>query len=187
MVSMVYDFAKQFVGMEEENARLRAELAAAKKLVVDAHLKVDALEKDNAKLKKSLDKEVEARESDNAAIAEKEVRLRQAIESLLGKFSWINACIHDVAFIFLGNCLNCFTCLTVAADIPVDRTGHLRVESLQDSIAFAIDSADKLKDLFGKTKSALTKLYSQILTEDASSHKSGGFDWCVLGPQGEPD
>ena len=69
---MVFDFAKQFVGMEEENARLRAELVAAKMLVVDAHLKVDALKKDNAKLKKSVDKEVEAKESDKVAIAEKE-------------------------------------------------------------------------------------------------------------------
>ena len=97
---MVSDFAKQFVGMEEENARLRAELATAKKLVVDAHLKADALEKDNVKLKKNLDEEVEAKESDKVAIAEKEVRLRQAVESLLGKFSWINPCTHDVALYF---------------------------------------------------------------------------------------
>ena len=106
---MVSDFAKQFVEMEEENVRLKAELATAKKLAADARLKADVLEKDKAKLKKSLDKEVEARESAKAAIAEKEVRLRQAVESLLGKFSWINPCIHDVAFIFLGSCLNCFT------------------------------------------------------------------------------
>ena len=65
-------------------------------------------------------------------------------------------------FIFLGSCSNCFTHVTVAADVPVDRTGRLRVESLEDSIAFAIDSADKLKNLFGKAKSALAKLYSQI-------------------------
>ena len=58
---MVSNFAKQFVEMEEENVRLKEELATAKKLVVDAHLKADALEKDKAKLKKSLDKEVEAR------------------------------------------------------------------------------------------------------------------------------
>ena len=51
---------------------------------------------------------------------------------------------------------------TVAADVPVDRTARLRVGPLEDSIAFAVDSADKLKNLFDKEKSALAKLYSQI-------------------------
>ena len=48
---MVSDFAKQFVEMEEENVRLKDELAAAKTLVVDEHLKNDVLEKEVAKLK----------------------------------------------------------------------------------------------------------------------------------------
>ena len=84
---MVSDFAKQFVEMEEENVQLKAELATMKKLVADARLKADVMEKDKAKLKKSLDKEIEARESAKAAIAGKEVQLHQAVESLLSKFS----------------------------------------------------------------------------------------------------
>ena len=44
----------------------------------------------------------------------------------------------------------------------MDRAGRLRVEPLEDSITFAVDSADKLKGLFGKVKSALAKLYLQI-------------------------
>ena len=52
--------------------------------------------------------------------------------------------------------------MTAAADIPVDKAARLRVGPLEDSIAFAIDSADKSKALFGKVKSALAKLYSQI-------------------------
>ena len=97
---MVSDFVKQFVEMEEENIQLKMELATTKKLLVDAHLKADALEKDNVKLKKSLDEEIEAKESDKAAIAEKEGRLRLAVEALLGKFSWINPRIHDVTPLF---------------------------------------------------------------------------------------
>lgn len=49
-----------------------------------------------------------------------------------------------------------------AADIPVDRADRLRVELLEDSITFAVDSADKLKDLLIKAKTSLSKLYSQI-------------------------
>ena len=74
---MVSDFAKQFVEMEEENVRLKNELAAAKTLVVDEHLKNDKLEKEVAKLKKSLDKEVKARESAKAVLAGSETRLHE--------------------------------------------------------------------------------------------------------------
>src|SRR4051794_12078979 len=80
-------------------------------------------------------------------------------------FSRIFLCIVVVVpFAFLDSMviflLSLF--LPVAADIPVDRAARLWVELLEDQIAVAIDSADKLKGLFGKAKVALAKLYHQI-------------------------
>src|SRR4051812_44441158 len=83
---MISDFVKQFVEMEEENVRLKLELAEAKKLPTDARLKADMAEKDRVKLKKSLDKEIASREAAKATIDEKEVRLRLSVESLLSEF-----------------------------------------------------------------------------------------------------
>src|SRR4051794_2422145 len=98
---MISDFAKQFVEMEEENVRLKLEVAEAKKLATDAWLKADVVEKDRAKLKKSLDKEVVSREATEAKIDEKGVQLRRAIESLLSKFFGIFSYIYVVASAFL--------------------------------------------------------------------------------------
>ena len=106
--SMVSDFAKQFVEMEEENVRLKNELAAAKTLVVDEHLKNDKLEKEVAKLKKSLDKEVKARESAKAALAGSETRLHEAAESLLGESFVVVLCIHSIAIDFFRSCTDYF-------------------------------------------------------------------------------
>ena len=101
---MVSEFATQFVKMEEENARLKTELAAAKasaeeakKLAADARLKADLLEKEKGKLKKSLEKELKAKELAKTATEEREEQLRQAVESLLSKFFWIVLCIFAVA------------------------------------------------------------------------------------------
>ena len=90
---MVSEFATQFVKMEEENARLKTELAAlkasaeeVKKLAADARLKADLLEKEKGKLKKSLEKELKAKESAKTATEEREEQLRQVVESLISKF-----------------------------------------------------------------------------------------------------
>ena len=89
---MVSEFAKQFVEMEEESARLKTELAAAKasaeeanKLAASARMKVDVLEKDIGKLRKNLEKELKAKEAAKTSTEDREERLRKAIESLLGK------------------------------------------------------------------------------------------------------
>src|SRR4051794_23299375 len=81
------------------------------------------------------------------------------LESLF-EFSYI----HVVASGFLDTDMILLSSLFLpaAADIPVDRAARLRVELLEDSIAFAVDSADKLKGLFGRAKTALAKLYSQV-------------------------
>src|SRR4051812_9275227 len=83
---MISDITKQFVELEEENVRLKRELEEAKKLAADARLKADVAEKDRAKMKKNLDKEIASRDEAKAKIEEKEVQLRNAVESLLSKF-----------------------------------------------------------------------------------------------------
>src|SRR4051812_12905408 len=52
--------------------------------------------------------------------------------------------------------------LPAAADVPIDRSARLRVGLMEDQITFAADAADKLKNLVGKAKGQLSKLYSQI-------------------------
>lgn len=90
---MVSEFAKQCLEMEEENARLKTELAAAKasaeqanKLAAKARLDVDVMKKEMGKLKKKLDKELKAKEDAKASTEEKEEQLRKAVESLLSEF-----------------------------------------------------------------------------------------------------
>ena len=82
---MVSEFADQLVKIEAENARLKAELKASGNLVVDETLKNDKLEKEVAKLKKDLDKEVKARKSAESALGQ-ETKLQESIEALLGEF-----------------------------------------------------------------------------------------------------
>ena len=82
---MVSEFADQLVKIEAENTRLKAELKASGKLVVDETLKNDKLEKEVAKLKKDLDKEVKARKAAESALGQ-ETKLNESIEALLGKF-----------------------------------------------------------------------------------------------------
>jgi hypothetical protein len=46
-----------------------------------------------------------------------------------------------------------------AADMPVDRSNRLRVDSISDAISFAIDSSDQIQELLKKAKGALSKLF----------------------------
>jgi chromosome segregation ATPase len=134
---MFSDFAKQFVELEEENARLKLELEEARKLAADAHLRVDVAEKDKAKIKKSLDKEVAAREEAKTKIDEKEVQLRHAVESLLNEFFRTFVAAFDFSALFVISFSS--LCFPVATDIPVNRAARLRIELLEDSIVFAVD------------------------------------------------
>ena len=160
---MVSDFAEQFVKMEAENVRLKSELAVSKNLVVDEHLKNDVLEKEVASLKEDLNKEIKARESAKAALSGHEVRLNEAAEALLGEFFLVTSCRPIILLLIYHEVmLTSLLVMVAAADIPVDKSARLRVGPLEDAISFAIDSADKSKALFGKVKSTLAKLYSQI-------------------------
>jgi hypothetical protein len=46
-----------------------------------------------------------------------------------------------------------------AADMPVDRTNRLRVDSMSDAISFSVDSSDQIQELLKKAKGALSKLF----------------------------
>src|SRR3954466_4498625 len=92
--------------------------------------------------------------------------------SNLSSVSFLGILLHIVyviaiLMIFFFFCLF----LPAAADVPIDRSARLRVGLMEDQITFAVDAADKLKNLVGKVKGALSKLYSQIFQRLA--HVSG--------------
>ncbi|KAM0925266.1 hypothetical protein ACQ4PT_004298 [Festuca glaucescens] len=134
------DFADQFISMEAENARLlevakssTEQLAKANKLATEALREASNL-KEGLDLLKAKMKEVEQLKIEAQALVDKkEGDLRKAVESLLG-----------------------------AADMPVDRTSRLRVDSMSDTISFAVDSSDQIQRLLKKTKGALSKLLSLL-------------------------
>ena len=51
---------------------------------------------------------------------------------------------------------------SAAADMPVDRTSQLRVDSMDDAVSFAVASNEQTKELLSKTKATLSKLYSLV-------------------------
>src|SRR4051812_24049425 len=80
--------------MEEENARLKTELAATKtlaeeanKLAAKARLDAVVMKMEIGMLRKTLDKELKAQEDAKASTEENEEQIRTAVESLLSKFS----------------------------------------------------------------------------------------------------
>ena len=110
-VNMVNNFADQFIKMEAENAQLRKDLAAAKssteqveaanRLAEEAWQKNEDLEKELAKVKAEPEKEVTEKEKAKALAEEREERLRESIESLLGKFLFCFPCLAPPFFMSL--------------------------------------------------------------------------------------
>jgi hypothetical protein len=49
-----------------------------------------------------------------------------------------------------------------AADMPVNRTNRLWVDSISDAISFLVDSSDQIQELLKKAKGALSKLFLLI-------------------------
>ena len=109
-VNMVNDFADQFVKMEAENAQLRKDLAATKssteqveaanKLAEEAWQKNKDLEKELAKVKVELEKELKSKEKAKSLDEKREDRLRNSVETLLGKLHCLFDCF---ALPFLGS------------------------------------------------------------------------------------
>ena len=103
------DFANQFVKMEDENKRLREELAkskelaqqvsTAKKLAEDAWAKNEELEKELTKVKGELGEAKQAaqlKELEKASADKALGHLRKAVEALLGEFSFCFLLLFDV-------------------------------------------------------------------------------------------
>ena len=98
-VNVVNDFADQFIKMEAENAQLRKYLAAAKssaerieaanRLTEEAWQKNEDLMKELTKVKAELEEEVKHKETAKTLAKEQEERLCRAVESLLGKLSFL--------------------------------------------------------------------------------------------------
>ncbi|KAM0840479.1 hypothetical protein ACQ4PT_059654 [Festuca glaucescens] len=136
-VDIVVDFTDQFVRMEAENARLREvakssteQLEKANKLATEAQEETASLKKELNLLKEKMKEEERLKFEAQAQADKKEGDLRKSIESLLG-----------------------------AADMPVDRTNRLRVDSMSDALSFAMDSSGQIQELLKKTKGALSKLF----------------------------
>ncbi|KAK1617789.1 hypothetical protein QYE76_023306 [Lolium multiflorum] len=119
-VDIVVDFADQFVRMEVENAQLRQgakylieQLEKANKLAVEAQKENASLQEALKLLKKKMKEEEQSKLENQRQAYKKEGALRKSIESLLG-----------------------------TADMPVDRTNKLRVDSMSDALSFAVESSE---------------------------------------------
>ncbi|KAM0844733.1 hypothetical protein ACQ4PT_056857 [Festuca glaucescens] len=136
-VDIVVDFADQFVRMKAENACLREaakssteKLEKANNLTAEAQKEAASLRKELNLLKERMKEEEQLRLEAHAQADKKEGDLRKSIESLLG-----------------------------VADMSVDRTKRLRVDSMSDALSFAVDSSEQIQELLKKTKGTLSKLF----------------------------
>ncbi|KAK1665914.1 hypothetical protein QYE76_054073 [Lolium multiflorum] len=137
-VDVVADFADQFTRLESENVQLRKavktsadQVLEANRLAAEAQRKNICLKDELKKLKKKMKDEQEARHKAFVEADEKEGSLRESIGNLL-----------------------------CTADMPVDRTNKLRVDSMSDALIFATESSKQIQDLLAKTKGALSRLFS---------------------------
>ncbi|KAM0904955.1 hypothetical protein ACQ4PT_017682 [Festuca glaucescens] len=135
-IDIVVDFAAQFIRLEAENAHIREvaksstdQLERANKLATEAQGKAADLKKELDLLKAKMKEEEQQKIEAQAQADKKEGDLRKSIESLLGD-----------------------------ADMPIDRSNRLRVDSMSDAISFAVDSSDQIQELLKKAKGALSKL-----------------------------
>nr|XP_051212788.1 uncharacterized protein LOC127330703 isoform X2 [Lolium perenne] len=122
--------------MEAENAHLREvakssteQLEKANKLATEAQKEAASLKELNL-LKEKMKEEEQLKFEAQAQADKKEGDLHKSIESLLG-----------------------------AADMPVDRTNRLRVDSMSDAICFVVDSSEQIQELLKKTKEDFSKLF----------------------------
>ncbi|KAK1645251.1 hypothetical protein QYE76_063056 [Lolium multiflorum] len=105
----------------------------ANRLGAEAQSENTCLKDELKKLKKKMKDEQEARHKAFVEADEKEGALRESI----------------------GNFLS-------IADMHVDRTNKLRVDSMSDALIFANESSKHIKDLLKKTKGALSRLFSMM-------------------------
>jgi uncharacterized coiled-coil protein SlyX len=166
-VDTVMDFANQFIRMEAENACLREvvkspteQLEKANKLATEVQGEAANLRKELDLLKSKIKEEEQQKIEAQARADKKEGDLRKSIETLLGKMFRLLYCsflakLFYLIMLILHN-------ISGAADMPIDHTNRLRIDSMSDAISFAVDSSDQIQELLKKVKGALSKLFSLI-------------------------
>ncbi|KAK1649697.1 hypothetical protein QYE76_067502 [Lolium multiflorum] len=139
-VDAVADFADQFTRQESENVQLRKavktlddQVLEANRLAAEAQSENTCLKDELNKLKKKMKDEQEARHKNFVEADEKDGALLESIGNLLS-----------------------------TADMLVDRTNKLRVDSMSDALTFATESSKQIQDLLTKTKGALSRLFSMM-------------------------
>ncbi|KAK1614376.1 hypothetical protein QYE76_019893 [Lolium multiflorum] len=139
-IDTVIDFADQFGRLEVENAQLHEaakssyyQLQEAKRLAADAQNENMSLKEELKTMKKKLNEEQDLKLKAYAEADKKEGVLRESIESLLN-----------------------------TADMPIDHTSKLRMDSMLDALTFAVESSGQIQSLLTKAKGALSKLFSLI-------------------------
>ncbi|KAK1662604.1 hypothetical protein QYE76_050763 [Lolium multiflorum] len=162
-VDFVVDFADQFVRLEVENAQLckaakssADQVQEANRLAAEARNENSSLKEELKQLKKKkMKEEQESRLKAFIEAGKKEGALRKSIESLLN-----------------------------TADMPVDRTNKLRVDSMSDALSFAAESNQN------KTLGELVNTFfidSSSAIEDGNRNNSGNHGNYKLRPQRTPE
>jgi hypothetical protein len=116
-----------------------------------------SLKEELKKLKKKMkEEEEESKLKAQAQAYKKEGALHKSIESLLGKTSLP---ISSLPAVFC-RCSELFSVIFLGtADMPVDHTNKLRVDSMSHVLSFVVDSNQQIQELLKKAKGALSKLF----------------------------
>ncbi|KAM0859735.1 hypothetical protein ACQ4PT_046996 [Festuca glaucescens] len=134
-VDIVVDFADKFISMEAENARLREVAKSSTEQLEKENKLATEAQREASNLKKELDL-LKAKMKEEEQLKIEAQALADKKEGDLRK------------------------AVESAANMPVDRTSRLQVDSMSDAISFAVDSSDQIQRLLKKTKGALSKLFS---------------------------
>jgi hypothetical protein len=129
-------------------------------MVVDFAAEAAKLRKELDQLKMKVEEEEQQRTEAQAQADKKEGDLRKSIETLLGKLLWLPLFLFPCQIALSYN-VNLHI-VSAAADIPVDCTNRLQVDSMSDALSFAVDSSDQIQELLQNTKGALAKLFALI-------------------------
>ncbi|KAK1685578.1 hypothetical protein QYE76_046426 [Lolium multiflorum] len=130
-VDIVVDFAGQFVRLEAENTQLRKAAKTSADQVLEANRLASEAQSENTNLKDELKKLKKKMKE------EQEVRHKAFVEADK-KEGAVRESIENTA------------------DMPVDRTNKLRVDSMSDALSFEAESSNQIQDLLKKTKGALS-------------------------------
>jgi hypothetical protein len=91
---------------------------------------------------------------------EKEGALCESIGNFLSK---ISSCLYASFSEYFTVCNELFLHdIPGTAEMPVDRTKKLRVDSMLDALTFATESSNQIQDLLKKAKGALSRLFSMM-------------------------